>query len=210
MQARPLVFNVFVVDDEPLAQVNLIEAIGANDKWLVSKVFSSARDVLAETESHEPHVIFLDIHMPGESGLSLAGAILDLPNPPLIVFVTAFTEHAVSAFELYAVDYLLKPFDDKRMEMCLRKLEGMLNNESAKHGLQKAQRAWANKKTLDRIVIKSSSSMRIIPVDSVQWIASNGNYVDIHHSDGKHLLRSCLKSLFACLPQNHFTYWARI
>ena len=121
-------FRVFVVDDERIAQNNIIDALTNHTNWQVVSVFSSSVGLLNKAKELKPDVIFLDIKMPGETGLSIAKQLIALPQAPLIVFVTAFSEYALKAFELYAVDYLIKPFDDSRIAICIDKLETALNN----------------------------------------------------------------------------------
>ena len=121
-------FRVFVVDDERIAQNNISDALANHTNWQVLSVFSSSVGLLNKAKELKPDVIFLDIKMPGETGLSIAKQLIALPQAPLIVFVTAFSEYALKAFELYAVDYLIKPFDDSRIAICIDKLETALNN----------------------------------------------------------------------------------
>ncbi|MEM9335950.1 MAG: LytTR family DNA-binding domain-containing protein [Pseudomonadota bacterium] len=196
--------NAFVVDDEPMARGNLIDALQQHRGWQVQQALPSGERLIAEVIKHEPDVVFLDIQMPGEDGMDVARRLLRLQQAPLIVFVTAHSQYAVEAFELYAVDYLLKPFNDDRLAQCVAKLEHQLDNRSANARVRSAQLAWAESSTLERVVIKSSNSVRIIETTQILWIAANGNYVDIHHTDGKHLLRASLKHFLERLPHGEF------
>jgi two-component system LytT family response regulator len=197
-------FSAFVVDDEPRARDNLVHALRLHAKWQNIQTYSSGKTLLVEVERLEPDVVFLDVKMPGENGLVLARQLLKLSKPPLLVFVTAFSDYAVTAFELYAMDYLLKPFDDARMSICINKLEHALLNHSAHQKALLTQNAWALTKPLEKIVIKSSNALRVIPTAQIFWLAANGNYVDIHHEEGKHLLRGSLKNILSCLPESEF------
>ena len=199
-----MTFSAFVVDDEPLARSNLVDALQQHSKWQQIDVLSSGKNLLTQVQEKSPDAVFLDIQMPGESGLELARRLLNLEKPPLVVFVTAFSEYAVTAFELYAIDYLLKPFDDRRVTMCIEKLEQALDNQTQYQDTLCAQNAWANNKPLEKIIVKSSSSIRIIPTQQIQWLSANGNYVDIHHEEGKHLIRGSLKTIKSYLPERDF------
>lgn len=196
--------SAFIVDDEPMARGNLVVSLQEHSGWSDLSTFSSCESLIANVIRQRPQVIFLDIQMPGDNGMSVARKILTLPHPPLIVFVTAHSEYAVAAFELYAIDYLLKPFSDERLAQCVAKLEYALNNELAYQRAHSAQTAWASDAPLKRLVIKSSASIRIVDVAEIQWIATNGNYVDVHGARDKHLLRASLKHLLSRLPQDDF------
>ncbi|MFK8029099.1 MAG: LytR/AlgR family response regulator transcription factor [Gammaproteobacteria bacterium] len=197
-------FSAFVVDDESMARGNLIDALQQHNRWTNVQSFSSGKNLIKAVLAGNPAVVFLDIQMPGEDGLVIARALLKLRAPPLVVFVTAHSDYAVTAFELYAVDYLLKPFSDERLAQCISKLEHALDHRLSYENKRAAQDAWALTKPLDRLTIKTSTSIRVINIEQVRWIAANGNYVDIHHTDGKHLLRASLKQVLSTLPKPDF------
>ncbi|MEM8547046.1 MAG: LytTR family DNA-binding domain-containing protein [Pseudomonadota bacterium] len=196
-----MTYSVFVVDDESMARGNLLDSLQRHAAWQRPRCFVGGEGLLAAVQAECPQVIFLDIQMPGDDGMTLAREILQLPEAPLIVFVTAHSEYAVAAFELYAVDYLLKPFSDERLTQCLGKLEQALASPAAVRDARCAQNAWAASSPLERLVIKSATSVRIVEVTDIDWLAANGNYVDIHHTDGTHLLRASLKQVLASLPE---------
>lgn len=197
-------YSVFVVDDEPKARINLVDALSRHQAWRNIETYSSGKGLIADVISQQPDVVFLDIQMPGDNGLTLARYLQALDKPPLLVFVTAFSDYAVMAFELYALDFLLKPFDNSRVDLCVERLIGVLSNAQAVKETLLAQDAWANDRPIEKIVVRSSTSLRVIPVYQVLWIAANGNYVDIHHQEGKHLLRGSLKNLMRTLPKTDF------
>ncbi|MEO0575673.1 MAG: LytTR family DNA-binding domain-containing protein [Pseudomonadota bacterium] len=197
-------FSAFIVDDEAMARGNLVDALRHHPRWSTSQTFASGKNLLEDVTQQAPAVVFLDIQMPGEDGIAIAKQLLQLRDAPLIVFVTAFSEHAVAAFELYAVDYLLKPFSDARLAQCIAKLEHALDHPASYQHAQLAQTAWAKAKPLERLVIKSSASVRIIDVERIHRIGANGNYVDIYHEDGMHLLRASLKQVLSSLPEGEF------
>lgn len=198
-------YKALIVDDEAMARGNLVESLRRHARWSPPLTLSSGATLIETVAEHAPDVVFLDIQMPGEDGMSLARQLLSGSAPPLIVFVTAYSEHAVTAFELYAVDYLLKPFDDQRLAQCVARLEAALDNPQTLSQTRSTQSALANGSTLQRLVIKSAASLRIIEVAKIHWLAANGNYVDIHHSDGTHLMRASLRQLLAGLSDSEFT-----
>lgn len=196
--------RAFVVDDERMARGNLVHALSQHDRWEAVRCLANGRQLRCHVEADRPDVVFLDVQMPGDDGLTLGRQLLSLRPAPLIVFVTAYSEYAVAAFELYAVDYLLKPFDDQRFARCVQRLERLLEDRAEHERALVAQSAWAESAPLNRIVIRSSTSVRVIDVDDIHWLGANGNYVDIHHADGSHLLRASLKQVLASLPEGRF------
>jgi len=197
-------FSAFVVDDESMARGNLLDALEQHDRWINTRAFASGKNLIEAVLANHPDVVFLDIQMPGEDGLVIARALLELREPPLVVFVTAYSDYAVTAFELYAVDYLLKPFSNERLAQCMAKLEDALDHRLSYENKRAAQAAWACSTPLERLTIRSSTSIRVIGIEQVRWIAANGNYVDIHHTGGKHLLRASLKQVLSTLPKPDF------
>ena len=144
-----------IVDDEPPGRANLRLALGAHPDWrLVAECdgTAAARTVLA---AQEVDVIFLDIQMPAESGLVLAREISRLRAPPLIVFVTAYSEHAIDAFEVHALDYLLKPLSDARLAQAVERIGAMLG--------QRQREAYGAALTRSRENSRSSHRNRTMP-----------------------------------------------
>src|SRR5262249_49668809 len=113
-----------------------------------------------------PDVVFLDIRLPTADGITLARELREQRPQPLVVFITAFATHAVAAFEVQAVDYLLKPFDDQRFEAALRRLEQVLG-DPASRGRR-------------RLVIRSIGRVQFVDIAQIDWLAASGNYVEIH------------------------------
>jgi two-component system LytT family response regulator len=169
-----------IVDDEPPGRANLRLALGAHPDWqLVAECdgTASARTILA---AHEVDVIFLDIQMPAESGLVLAREISRLRAPPLIVFVTAYSEHAIDAFEVHALDYLLKPLNDARLAQAVERIAAMLGQRQ-REAYGAALRDYVDAGArLERINVRSVGRIEQILVADILWIESAGNYVELH------------------------------
>ena len=106
--------SALIVDDENLARANMRASLQDYPKWNIIDECNRGDQVLAAVKRYSPNVVFLDIKMPGLNGLKVCQQLQTLTNPPIVVFVTAYDLHAVEAFELCALDYLLKPFDDAR------------------------------------------------------------------------------------------------
>ena len=123
------VLRALIVDDEPLAREGMALLLSREPGWEVIGACGSAAQAAREIERGSPDVVFLDIQMPGRSGLDLAGT-LGAANAPRIVFVTAYDEHALRAFDLGAIDYVLKPVDEERFAATLRRVRTTLQTEA--------------------------------------------------------------------------------
>lgn len=197
-------YSALVVDDETMARRNLSSALRRVPGWTVIGEADSGGAALEAAALYRPDVIFLDVEMPGIDGIRAARGLAASKPAPLIVFVTAYDRYAVEAFELCAVDYLLKPFDDERLARTLHRLEGLAAVagpsaiEAALDHLENPQRP------LHRLLLRSVGSIRVLPIEEVLWLSSAGNYVEVHHQHGTDLHRIQLASLEARLPAGDF------
>ncbi len=174
--------KAIIIEDEPLGRdliknylqkVKEIELIGE---------FSDGFSGLKAINELKPEVVFLDIQMPKLSGLELL-ELLD--EPPAIIFTTAYDEYAVKAFDLNAIDYLLKPFSKERFLVAVEKTLKTIGQPSAQ--LLKFKTQVAKEKVLDKIVVKSNNNVHVIPLSEVIYIESEDDYVMVHSTKGKHL-----------------------
>ncbi len=198
-----------IVDDEAPSRANLRLALATHPDWrLVAECdgAAAARTALAQ---NEVDVIFLDIQMPVESGLVLAREISRLRTPPLIVFVTAYSEHAVDAFEVHALDYLLKPLNDARLAQAIERI-GALLGQRQREAYGEALRDYVDagagqaKERLERINVRSVGRIEQIRVDDILWVESAGNYVELHLEGRTVLHRITLNRLEALLDPAGF------
>ncbi|MBC3916687.1 response regulator transcription factor [Undibacterium sp. CY18W] len=186
--------RALIVDDEEPGRINLRFALQDHPDWQIVAECTSvaaARDVMAQ---QAVDVIFLDIQMPRETGLALARSLsLNLSlttatTPPLIIFVTAFNAHAIEAFELHALDYLLKPFDDQRLAQALERAAAMLKlrqQASYAQALSNYVKAEDEAKNdtpayWQQISVRSVGRIECIQLDEVIWIEAAGNYMQLH------------------------------
>ncbi|NIA57993.1 response regulator transcription factor [Massilia sp. TW-1] len=197
-----------IVDDEAPSRANLRLALGAHPDWLLAGECdgtAAARMLLA---AQDVDVIFLDIQMPAESGLVLAREISRLPAPPLIVFVTAYSEHAVDAFDVHALDYLLKPLNDARLAQTVERIGAMLGQrqrEAYGAALRDYVDAGAGREAvLERINVRSVGRIEQILVADILWIESAGNYVELHLAGRTVLHRITLNRLETLLAADDF------
>ena len=184
--------RVIVVDDEALARVNLRYALAEHPAWELAGEFGSAAAARIFLAAHPVDLVFLDIHMPQEGGMALARELSRLPQPPLTVFVTAFDTHAIEAFEVQALDYLLKPLDEARLAAVLARAGAML--------AQRQPRApyWS------RIDVRSVGCIEQVALEEVLWIASAGNYVALHLRERTILYRIPISRLARHLDPRNF------
>lgn len=197
--ARTLV-STLIVDDEPLARAGLRHLLQAID-WI--HCVGEAADGQAAIESiHrlQPDLVLLDVQMPGCSGID----VLDqLPSPaPRIIFTTAYAEHAVAAFELGALDYLLKPFGAPRLAAALDRVRASLG-EPLPSTLDRYGEMLANG-PMQRLFVRSGRSIQPVDVADILWFEAVGDYVVAHAQTGEHILHLALSRLEARLEPQRF------
>jgi len=193
--------RVLIVDDEPLARTKLkrlLTTLGG-----VEVVGEAAEIVAAEelVRSARPDAILLDVNLPGGSGFELLDRIPP-DDRPAVIFITAYDEHAVRAFSVRAVDYVLKPFDGERLGAALeRACEAV---RSRRQPTEDGADAGDGAAPLSRFVVRGVGRMRFVEADSVDWIEAAGNYVRLHHAGESHLLRETMSALEARLDPRQF------
>jgi len=182
--------RALVVDDEEPGRINLRYALAAYPRWQIVAECAGAAQARAALAATAVDVVFLDIRMPRESGLDLAREMVHKPaqgeEPPLIVFVTAYNAHAVEAFEMHALDYLLKPLDDARLAQAVERAERMLTlQQRAPYGA--ALRAWFDAGRApeaspywQQLSVRSIGRIETVRLEDVAWIGAAGNYVELH------------------------------
>jgi two-component system, LytTR family, response regulator len=192
----PEPIKVLVVDVEALAGQRLADLLGkvAN----VSEVFEATDGNAAVQliEKRRPDVVFLDMQMPGQTGLDVVDAV-GAANMPVTVFVTAFDQHAIRAFEANALDYLLKPFSDERFEAAIARIETRLAE-------RRRPPAAAPEAPWDRLVVKTPGVTQFIKAIDIDWIESVGVYVNLHIGGKATLYRSPIHLLADKLDPLHF------
>lgn len=181
--------SALIVDDEEPGRINLRYVLSAHCQWKIAAECASvaaARQALAQ---QSVDVVFLDIQMPGESGLDLARSLCAANEPPLVIFVTAYHAHAIAAFDVHALDYLLKPFDDQRVQQALERAELMLElrqrapyRRAMRDYLEEQQRSDTRQapEFWQQLTVRSVGKIEWVRLQDVHWIASAGNYLELH------------------------------
>jgi two-component system LytT family response regulator len=185
------VIRVLIVDDEPPARDKLRRWLGEQPD--VELVGECADGLAAATAIGKlgPDVVFLDIQMPGLSGLEVA-AQLEPDAAPLIVFVTAFDEHAIKAFELDAVDYLLKPYDKDRLKKSLERLRGRREPAVAGAAVRAARLRTGSS---ERLLVPQGDGLELLDARAIHWLEADDNYVHVHTAQARFMLRRTLADL---------------
>lgn len=200
--------RTLIVDDEPIARAKLRRLLReASDVEVVGEA-DTAESALAAIRVHEPDLVFLDIDMPLRTGFD-AVAALDTDHSPLVVFATAYAEFAVRAFEVHALDYLLKPFDAERLGRTLDLVRARLRDPQRTIAeslgamfeelrLERAALARAQSGAVAwpvRLLVSADQGFEFVRVDDIDWIASADNYVEVNAAGRRHLVRETLASV---------------
>jgi len=199
--------RVFIADDEAPARARLRQFLKAEPTVSLIGESANGRQALAAIQHHAPDLVFLDIQMPGLDGLEVCRALAGRSRP-LIVFVTAYDQYAVQAFEVHAVDYLLKPFDQARLQRALEHARDLLERDQAdavNRRLLAALDQWRSANPpLDRLAFKSEGRVVFVRVGQIDWIEAEGNYARLHVGGATHLLRETMNGLEQQLPPAQF------
>lgn len=210
--------TVLVADDEPLARRRVVELLRPRDDVRVLGECATGREALAAVRDLAPDILFLDVQMPGLDGFEVLDR-LRADELPAVIFSTAFDEYALSAFEVHAVDYLLKPYADDRLEEALLRaethlrarrlgevrerlralLDGVAGGES---GRLESSAAGAGYR--ERFAVPGRKGLTVVEVESVEWIEASGDYATLHVGEKSHLLRTTMTELEECLDPRRF------
>ena len=195
--------RILVVDDEEPARQRLIDVLRKDAN--IAEVMEATDGMSAVTmiERENPDLVFLDVQMPELDGLGVIEAV-GAAEMPLTVFVTAYDQHAIRAFEANALDYLLKPYSDERLEAALARARTRLTETQAGSLLRLVAAATRAERYLDRLVVKSGGVTRFLRVDEIDWIEGAGVYVNLHVAGKSLLYRSPLTQLAANLDPERF------
>jgi two-component system LytT family response regulator len=170
--------RALIVDDEPLARTRLERLLRRREDVEVVGIAAGGDEALTKLGALLPDLIFLDIQMPGLDGFDVLREIRG-GGWPFVIFTTAHAQHALRAFEVHALDYLLKPFDEERLSAALDRALPMIRGS-----------AWT-----ERIIVKSAGRIMFLSANDVSWIAAAENYVYLHVGRASHLVRTSLKAL---------------
>jgi len=187
--------KILIVDDETPARRRLRDMVETLDQHRVVGEASNGNAALAAVREHEPDLVLLDVRMPGLDGLSTARRLSELTHPPAIVLVTAYGEHALQAFDVEAVDYLVKPVRPERLEAALLKAQRL--NRAQVNALAKQ----ADPETVPHILCRRRQQEVLIRLDEIRCFLAEHKYVWVHHRDGADLIEDSLVQLEKRFPE---------
>jgi two-component system, LytTR family, response regulator len=199
--------RVLVVDDEPLAREKIRGMADLDSEIRIVGECANGAEAIEAIQNLKPDLILLDVQMPEVGGFAVLEALKDESLPP-VIFITAYDHYAVRAFEVHALDYLLKPFDRERFGAAMQRAKRQIRRESS-NGLDARLLALLEQlreptRYSERLVVKTGGRVFFLNTDEIDWIEAEGNYVNIHTGKKSYLLRETISSLEAQLDPKEF------
>jgi two-component system LytT family response regulator len=206
--------RVLIVDDEPLARQRLEDLLLRHPDMEIAGTAGSGAAAVAAIRAMRPDLVCLDVQMPGKSGIDVLREV-GSASMPATIFVTAYDQYALHAFELAAIDYLVKPFDDERFELALARARQVVALEQIgrRHeqllavlqagGLPTAP-GRSGPSYLERIAVEMKGKVRVVPTAEVECIVASGPYAELHVGDRRYVIREAMQTLEERLDPERF------
>lgn len=198
--------RVAVIDDEPLARTGVVSRLAGHADMELVGAYGDGVAALEGIVAHSPDVVFIDVQMPGMTGLDVLNAV-PAPTRPLAILLTAYDNFAVRAFELQAIDYLLKPIDDDRFSEALERARQAHAHRCRALAVPMDSRAREYPDQPDylaRFVVRVGRRVAFVNAVDVEWIEADGDYAALHSDGATYLLRESLSRLSSQLDPAHF------
>jgi two-component system LytT family response regulator len=199
--------RTMVVDDEPVARERMVGLLQQEKDIELVGEYADGQQAVSAIQAQHPDLVFLDVQMPACDGFG----VIEQVGPdrmPAVVFVTAYDEYALKAFEVHAIDYLLKPFGRDRFQQTLQHAREHLERRRAgdlgRRLLALVQDIKPEPTKLDRLVVKSGGRVFFLRTDEIDWIEAAGNYVRLHLSEDSHLFRETMNNMESRLDARRF------
>lgn len=196
-------YRLLIAEDEPPATQRLRHFLKQHPHWEVAGCVEDGLALLEALKKEPVDLVLLDIQMPGLSGLD-AWSSLKPSERPEVIMVTAYDRFAVKAFEMYAVDYLLKPFSSQRFQLALERAEVRLKDRQTSEHLAQEQESVASAELSGRLAIREQGKIHLVNLKEISHVSAAGNYLEIHHQQGSHFIRHTLSQLAKELPEKFF------
>lgn len=199
--------RTLIVDDEPLARDRVKRFLRDEHDIKIIGECGNGKEAIAAIKQEKPDLVFLDIQMPEKNGFEVVKS-LDEQTMPSVIFVTAYDQYALQAFDVHALDYLLKPFNRERLHKAVSHARDQIetkrigNLDERLASLIKDLRS--EKKYLERLVVKSVGRVFFLKVDEIDWIEAAGNYVKLHSGREAHMIRETMNGIEAKLDPDRF------
>lgn len=191
--------KAILIDDEPLSREIVKAYLKKYEQVTVVEECNDGFEGVKAIQQHKPDLIFLDIQMPKINGFEMLELI---DNPPAVIFITAFDEYAIRAFESNAIDYLLKPFSEERFKKAMEKWMGKsISTESTQKVLEEVSR---NPLQQNRVVVKTGTKVKIIPLHEIHYFEADDDYVKVVTGDGQFLKNKTMQYYESTLDPHQF------
>jgi two-component system LytT family response regulator len=199
--------RALIVDDEPLARDRIRMLLEDEPEFQIVSESANGTEALRAIEKLAPDLVFLDVQMPELTGFEVLDH-LDPARMPVIIFVTAFDQYALKAFDVCALDYLLKPFDRERFNRALTRARAELERRKAGQVNEQVLKLLSDlhqgKKHLEKLIIRDGGRVFFLRADEIDWIEAAGNYVRLHTGKEEYLYRETMAKLEAHLNPDRF------
>ena len=191
--------RTLIIDDVSLARERLKRCLAGDPEIAIVGECDNGQKAIADIRSLTPDLIFLDVEMPALDGFGVLEALRE-ERTPAVIFVTAYNEYAIQAFEVNALDYLLKPVDCERLDKAVERAKSRLAQSNRDDKLDSRFRALledisTGPKFVKRLTIKLTGRTILLPTDEIDWVETHGNYVKVHAGRESHLIRGTMQSL---------------
>lgn len=199
--------RALVIDDEPLARGMIREMLEHDPEAELVGECANGSEAIDAIRSLSPDIVFLDVQMPELGGFEVLDSLTE-SELPTIIFVTAYDQYALRAFEVHACDYLLKPFDRERFDKAWQRAKGCVSegrvNRRDSDILALLEELKAGSKYIERLVIKAEGRVFFLDVDDIHYVEAEGNYVSVHNGQKSYLLRETISGLESQLDPKKF------
>lgn len=201
MPDQPHPIRAVIIDDEQLARAIVREHLSSHPEIQILGECANGFEAVKLVTEQNPDLLFLDIQMPKLTGFEVL-ELLD--RKPAVIFVTAYDQYALKAFEVHAIDYLLKPFTRERFEEALLQAKSLVNRQDTQQVSSLVSEVRSNNKPLERVLIKEGSTVRVLPVDSIDYIEAQDDYAAFKSAGKLYLKQQRLGELETLLDPTRF------
>lgn len=200
--------KTLIVDDEPLARERIRSLLASDPDFEILGEAGNGEEAVIAIDGERPDLLFLDVQMPGLDGFQVLEAI-GAEEMPVTIFVTAYDQYAIRAFEVHALDYLLKPFDRQRFQQTLDRAKSVLQQQAQAPELNQRLLSLISDfrtpaRPVERLVVKAQGRVYFVATHEIDWIEAAGNYLKLHVGANEHLIRETMNAIEERLDPSQF------